>query len=379
MYVAQARKGSVLELTLPSQRRYLGYLNKLMVGVKGRMQKVAIRRVRIVGWKGWRGGGSGKGVGRTYLQIFKDGDLVGTMMGREGGWTPQGCEITFSPPPPSAQGGKTEDLCVEGDVLMRVRTVRHGTGARASMCRVAFHCGFVKFESGGETCVTIPRDGLDGAGGWEEGGGMMVDMRNGGGGGEEGYDEELVEEWCRVREEWKGRGLEGRRRKGKEVTKAVEGQFSLGGGGRKKEKAAAKAEDEDEDEDEDELMKELGRVGEEEEEEEEVVFEGGDDGKLEKDKEGDRGQQQARTAPPARAEHPEPTPPPPPASTENCFQVNAEEDDDDDDDDDDGDDLMAKMDALGIGAGDGYGDDDDDDDDDDLGNLDDLEAYFKNS
>ena len=38
---------------------------------------------------------------------------------------------------------------------------------------------------------------------------------------------------------------------------------------------------------------------------------------------------------------------------------------------------MAKMDALGIGAGDDY--DDDDDDDDDLGNLDDLEAYFKKS
>jgi hypothetical protein len=36
---------------------------------------------------------------------------------------------------------------------------------------------------------------------------------------------------------------------------------------------------------------------------------------------------------------------------------------------------MAKIDALGIGAGDDY----DDDDDDDLGNLDDLEAYFKKS
>ncbi|GMI42902.1 hypothetical protein TrCOL_g9228 [Triparma columacea] len=57
--------------------------------------------------------------------------------------------------------------------------------------------------------------------------------------------------------------------------------------------------------------------------------------------------------------------------TDESFHANEEEDDDDDDDDD----LMAKMDALGIGAGDEY----DDDDDDDLGNLDDLEAYFKKS
>jgi hypothetical protein len=64
-------------------------------------------------------------------------------------------------------------------------------------------------------------------------------------------------------------------------------------------------------------------------------------------------------------------PPATPTSTDKSFHANEEEDDDDDDDDD----LMAKMDALGVGAGDDY----DNDDDDDLGNLDDLEAYFKKS
>lgn len=149
-YVANRRKLSIEELTIPSQRRYIQYFSNVLDGVKPRSDPLLLRRVimNTIPRFGAAKDGSVEGC-CPYLQIFKNGNLLANSYipskasvkstGSDGNKQP--IELKWI----STNEGSISfhmDVMIHGDVLIRCRNMDLNNGHRESMFRAAFHTGY---------------------------------------------------------------------------------------------------------------------------------------------------------------------------------------------------------------------------------------------
>lgn len=138
----EARGGSLDTLTIPSQRRYMGYFASILQGVKPRVSALVMTKVRLVGVPVFGRVPSAADAEaapvegcRAYLQVFKGGNMLHSSAGSdaEPAWSAAG------------EGSVIEfdlSLPVQGDLLIRCRHIGD-SGVRVSMFRAAFHTGYV--------------------------------------------------------------------------------------------------------------------------------------------------------------------------------------------------------------------------------------------
>ncbi|GMH62941.1 hypothetical protein TL16_g03589 [Triparma laevis f. inornata] len=352
------KKRQKIDQILPSQKRYLSYIDKLLNSVQPSTRE---RELRKITFKGLRETLEGGKRGRCYLQIFREGKCLETRKAEELGeiWDFETCMFLFDP------------LLISSDILLRLRHVHPTTNERTTLIRLAFHVGYVAVPVGGG-CVRLEGESLDG------GRGESVVLEFGGERGEKGEEEEECFKEFVGR---KGKGGCGSIRK---VRKKKE--FNIGGSKGGTIEIGGKEEEEEEDELM-EMMREVGIKGsesaeeeEEEEEEEEVVKEPDAAENVEKVVKAEKAEKAERAekvekveeveevldpAPPTKVSStvvPTPTPPNPPPQP----QPHVESDDEDENDAA----LLSKI--AGI-----QGSDSDSDSEDDIGDLDALEDYFK--
>jgi hypothetical protein len=148
-YIADRRKMTVENLTIPSQRRYVQYFSNMLDGVRPRAEPLLLRRIIInsIPVFGTLGEDHPNSEGCCpYLQLFKNGKLIATA-----------APCSLSDGTHSDQANKpslrwinaeegsmsfTVDVPIQGDVLLRCRHVS-ATGVRVSMFRAGFHTGYV--------------------------------------------------------------------------------------------------------------------------------------------------------------------------------------------------------------------------------------------
>ena len=146
-HVAERRKDDVERLTIPSQRRYVGYFANILDGCAPRHEPLILKRAIMHTIPNF---GSAEAPGcRPYLQFFRDGKLAHTAS-----W--QGSENTWAAP---SEGSLVfpVDVVVHGDLLVRCRHV-DDRERRTSMFRAALHVGFAPTG-----VLRLTRDQLDGA------------------------------------------------------------------------------------------------------------------------------------------------------------------------------------------------------------------------
>jgi hypothetical protein len=151
-YVANRRKTTIDNLTIPSQQRYVQYFANMLDGVKPRSEPLLLRRVIInsIPIFGVHGPGQDSPGCCPYIQIFKCGRLVATTVpnGSDGkdretkdGRAAAGLQLKWI----DASEGSVSfnvDVAVQGDLLLRCRHA-DASGVRVSMFRAAFHTGYV--------------------------------------------------------------------------------------------------------------------------------------------------------------------------------------------------------------------------------------------
>lgn len=150
-YMADRRKISVENLTIPSQRRYIQYFSNMLDGVKPRSEPLLLRRVIInsIPTFGSDTAGEKGNLGCCpYVQLFKNGKLIATAAA-QGDSTGSSTSSTANDKMQlrwiKASDGSASfniDCPVQGDILLRCRHVA-SSGVRVSMFRTAFHTGYV--------------------------------------------------------------------------------------------------------------------------------------------------------------------------------------------------------------------------------------------
>ena len=137
----EARGGSLDTLSIPSQRRYMGYFASVLQGIKPRSACMVLRSVTLHGVPAFGEGPEGGGCA-PYLQVFKGGELLHSSLRASGG------ELVEPAWVPSASPSVTFDVGVPmcGDILLRCRHLGSGStggGVRVTIFRAAFHTGFI--------------------------------------------------------------------------------------------------------------------------------------------------------------------------------------------------------------------------------------------
>ena len=166
-YIADRKGVTVEALTIPSQRRYLGYFSNMLEGIKPRSEPLLLRRVimNTVPVFGDNAGGEANEGCCPYLQLFKGGRLISTSIAVDEACSSAGREdrghkvmLKWS----KASDGCVSfnvDCAVQGDILLRARHAAP-TGQRISMFRAAFHTGYVPAG-----VLRLTKEWLDGAAG----------------------------------------------------------------------------------------------------------------------------------------------------------------------------------------------------------------------
>jgi hypothetical protein len=146
-YVAERRKTTVDNLTIPSQQRYVQYFANMLDGVKPRSEPLLLRRVIInsIPIFGDNCGSENSAGCCPYIQIFKCGRLIATAVpaGSEMSGTDRGHGLQLKWIN-SSEGSVSfvVDVAMQGDLLLRCRHA-DASGVRVSMFRAAFHTGYV--------------------------------------------------------------------------------------------------------------------------------------------------------------------------------------------------------------------------------------------
>ncbi len=152
--VSAAVGAEVEDATIPSQRRYINYFDRVLDGVKPRQTPVRLRSFSV-------SGGVPEfqpGACRPYLQAYVNGKLVYTCAshGDSGGKTPAECLAA------SNDGFAFQvDWLLRGDILIRCRHLDAVTGKKTSMFRIALHTGYVaagKNEFSADDLDGVPGD-----------------------------------------------------------------------------------------------------------------------------------------------------------------------------------------------------------------------------
>lgn len=142
----EAMHGTVKTLTLPSQTRYLAYLQRMLnekIPPSSRSVKILQVTLRTVP-------NMGEGGCRPYIQIFKDATLIYTSKIK-------GEEIEyFDVGSPRIEFPMEVDL--DGDILIRFRH-KSQDGKPVTMLRLAFHTGYLERKA----VIPFKRSQLDGA------------------------------------------------------------------------------------------------------------------------------------------------------------------------------------------------------------------------
>ena len=148
-HVAERRKDDVERLTIPSQRRYVGYFANVLDGCAPRGEPLLLRRCIMHTIPNF--GSSEKPGCRPYLQFFRSGKLAHTAR-----WEGSQDDKSWAAP---SEGSLVfpVDCVVHGDLLVRCRHV-DDRERRTSMFRAALHVGFAPTG-----VLRLTRDQLDGA------------------------------------------------------------------------------------------------------------------------------------------------------------------------------------------------------------------------
>ena len=148
-HVAERRKDDVERLTIPSQRRYVGYFANVLDGCAPRGEPLLLRRCIMHTIPNF--GTTDKPGCRPYLQFFRSGKLAHTAR-----WEGSQDDKSWAAP---SEGSLVfpVDCVVHGDLLVRCRHV-DDRERRTSMFRAALHVGFAPTG-----VLRLTRDQLDGA------------------------------------------------------------------------------------------------------------------------------------------------------------------------------------------------------------------------
>ncbi len=140
----EARGGGLDTLTIPSQRRYMGYFASILQGIKPSSTPLVMTKVRLVGLPVFgqlpaeadaADGGQRQEGCRAYLQVFKGGTMLHSSGGSDADpqWHAAGEDSVLE---------FDLSLPVQGDLLIRCRHIGD-SGVRVSMFRAAFHTGYI--------------------------------------------------------------------------------------------------------------------------------------------------------------------------------------------------------------------------------------------
>ena len=148
-HVAERRKDDVERLTIPSQRRYVGYFANVLDGCAPRGEPLLLRRCIMHTIPNF--GTTDKPGCRPYFQFFRSGKLAHTAR-----WEGSQDDKSWAAP---SEGSLVfpVDCVVHGDLLVRCRHV-DDRERRTSMFRAALHVGFAPTG-----VLRLTRDQLDGA------------------------------------------------------------------------------------------------------------------------------------------------------------------------------------------------------------------------
>ncbi|GMH96717.1 hypothetical protein TrST_g8855 [Triparma strigata] len=237
-YVLSLLKKTKKKDILPTQHRYMGYIDKLLNGVYPSTRERGLRKITCMNV---RSTFNNNMRGRCYLQIFKDSKCLRTIKAEEEGevWENDGC--TF----------RMEEFWVKGDVLIRLRHVHPETKVRETVWRVGFHVGYVNVgrEGGG---IRLGKESLDGGRGEES---VTLEF-----GGERGGEDEEEKETFKEFNRRKGGGGIGNIRKVKKKK-----EFNIGGSAASQQQPPVSSQIEigggKEEEEADELMEMMREVG----------------------------------------------------------------------------------------------------------------------
>lgn len=154
-YISDRKNIPIDILTIPSQRRYVQYFTNVLDGVKPKMEPLLLKRI-IMNNIPYFGENDGQAGCCPYIQIFKNGRLIGTTSRAAGAendrahsqqqhHTPAVMSSTDAKWGFCAEGNVQFylDCVVQGDILLRCRHLDTENKARVSMFRAAFHTGYV--------------------------------------------------------------------------------------------------------------------------------------------------------------------------------------------------------------------------------------------
>ncbi|CAB9509003.1 Putative tyrosine-protein phosphatase auxilin [Seminavis robusta] len=166
-YIAQCKKMTVEELTIPSQRRYAQYFTNMLEGIRPSQPPLVLKRIimseaphfalgpPIVRNKKKQEGDNNNNnddgteqVGENkdrmgcapYLQVFQAGQLLHTVAATLN-LQQQPDALPFCQVADGSISFHVEQI-IQGDVLIRCRHLAHSTKQKISMFRAAFHTGY---------------------------------------------------------------------------------------------------------------------------------------------------------------------------------------------------------------------------------------------
>lgn len=143
-----AKKGTVEDLLIPTQIRYVRYFDKLLSGAFPSANILILKRVIVNSIPNFNVNGVSPGC-RPYLQVFKYGKLIfssNSSSAKVKSYCTDDGSMNFQ-----------VNLALEGDILIRLRHIDTTLG-RCTMFRIGFHTGYIT-----EGIERFNRSDVDGA------------------------------------------------------------------------------------------------------------------------------------------------------------------------------------------------------------------------